>query len=279
MISINLKDAYILVVIAKEHRKFLRFQWKGNLYEFLCLPFGLSSAPLIFTKLLKLVMAEIRQHGTQSVIFLDDLMIMTQSKEALVKEVTCIIQLLESLGFVVNHEKSQLEPSQSIIYLGFSINSVTMKISLPEEKVSQIQQDCQWALQQKSVSIQQLCHLIGRLTTSIQAVLPAPLCYRNLQRVKNNAFKHFHSFDTHAGLLRSECKRGTLLVGEQPTDVEWEISAEPTTRHCTGDGCIPFGVGSSLRGSVHKRPVVRSRMNPAHQLSRVDGRNLCSKSL
>ena len=61
MASIDLKDAYLLVAIWEGHRKYLGFTWKHTLYEFQCLPFGLSSAPRIFTKLLKPVLARLRQ--------------------------------------------------------------------------------------------------------------------------------------------------------------------------------------------------------------------------
>ena len=57
MVSIDLKDAYLSVVVAEEHRRYLKFQWEHQLYEFLCLPFGLSSALCTFTKLLKPVMS------------------------------------------------------------------------------------------------------------------------------------------------------------------------------------------------------------------------------
>ena len=57
MISIDVKDAYLSVVIAEEHRRYLRFEWRNQLFEFRCLPFGLSSAPRTFTKLLKPIMA------------------------------------------------------------------------------------------------------------------------------------------------------------------------------------------------------------------------------
>ena len=50
MVSIDLKDAYLSVMVAEEHRKHLRFQWEDQLYEFLCLPFSLSSVPRTFTK-------------------------------------------------------------------------------------------------------------------------------------------------------------------------------------------------------------------------------------
>jgi hypothetical protein len=55
MAVLDLKDAYYSVPIFSEHRigKFLRFNFEGTLYEFTCLPNGLSSAPRIFTKLMK----------------------------------------------------------------------------------------------------------------------------------------------------------------------------------------------------------------------------------
>ena len=196
MISINLKDAYLSVVVAEEHRRYLRFQWERQLYEFLCLPFGLSGAPRTFTKLLKPVMSLIRQQGVRSIVFLDDMLLMAGSRERLLRQVQEIVQLLQLLGFVVNFEKSQLNPTQRIQYLGFEIDSVGMRISLPKEKVARIRQECQWALQQKSISIRDLTRLIGRLTATMQAVLPAPLHYRNLQRIKNQALRQFQDFST-----------------------------------------------------------------------------------
>lgn len=53
MATLDIKDAYYLVPIVKEHRKFLRFYCNQDLYEFTCLPFGLCTAPYVFTKLMK----------------------------------------------------------------------------------------------------------------------------------------------------------------------------------------------------------------------------------
>ena len=63
MASIDLKDAYLSIAIWEEHRKYLRFLWENTMYEFQCLPFGLSSAPRVFTKLLKPVLARLRHQG------------------------------------------------------------------------------------------------------------------------------------------------------------------------------------------------------------------------
>jgi len=53
MASIDLKDAYYLVPICKDHQKFLKFEWKGALHQFVRFPNGLAVCPRKFTKLLK----------------------------------------------------------------------------------------------------------------------------------------------------------------------------------------------------------------------------------
>ena len=48
-------------------------------FQFTCLPFGLSSAPWIFTKILKPVTALLREHGVRLIIYIDDILIMSES--------------------------------------------------------------------------------------------------------------------------------------------------------------------------------------------------------
>ncbi|KAM9308274.1 uncharacterized protein PAF06_012458 [Gastrophryne carolinensis] len=47
--------------------------------EFTCLPFGLSSAPWCFTKLMKPVVALLRSRGVCLIIYLDNILIMASS--------------------------------------------------------------------------------------------------------------------------------------------------------------------------------------------------------
>ena len=50
--SVDLQDAYFSIPIAEDSRKYLKFLWNDILYHYVCLPFGLSSAPRVFTKIL-----------------------------------------------------------------------------------------------------------------------------------------------------------------------------------------------------------------------------------
>ena len=53
MAKVDLKDAYYSVKIKQEHQKYLKFVFDGALYQFTCLPNGLSFGPQKFTKILK----------------------------------------------------------------------------------------------------------------------------------------------------------------------------------------------------------------------------------
>ncbi|XP_072384478.1 uncharacterized protein [Diabrotica undecimpunctata] len=79
MSKIDLKDAYHLIPVQKSHRKYLRFIFKGTLYEYNCLPFGLSCAPRIFTKILKPIVGILREKGVLLTVYLDDFLILGKS--------------------------------------------------------------------------------------------------------------------------------------------------------------------------------------------------------
>ena len=54
-----------------------------------------------------------------------------------------LIFLLQSLGFVINLQKSVLVSLQKIEFLGLEIDSVRMTLTLPQEKVKKLRLKCQ----------------------------------------------------------------------------------------------------------------------------------------
>ena len=66
--------------------------------------------------MLKPSVASIRNKGIRLVIYLDDMAIISSSQEAGI-----VVQILESLGFIINKEKSVLIPSQKIVFLSYAI--------------------------------------------------------------------------------------------------------------------------------------------------------------
>ena len=143
LVSIDLKDAYFSIPMFKPHRKFLRFKWSNQTYEFTCLPFGYSLAPRVFTKVLKPVISYLRANGYRIVRFLDDILLIVSSVEECLSQLSSVTDLLQSLGFVINANKSQLIPVTRISYLGFIIDTISMTLLLPDEKVDKILCACQ----------------------------------------------------------------------------------------------------------------------------------------
>lgn len=98
MSSIDLKDAYYSVRIVKSDRKYLRFLFESVIYEFKCLPFGLNTAPYIFTKIMKSVISYLRELGYLSVNYLDDLLFLGKTYTMCLENVRITCSFLESLG-------------------------------------------------------------------------------------------------------------------------------------------------------------------------------------
>lgn len=113
MVKLDLKDAYLQIPIHPAHHQFLKFQWEGETYQFRCLPFGLSSAPRVFTKILRPMVGFLRQLGIHLLIYLSDRLLLHQQRGTLTNLIAFIIQFLLSLGLVINREKSLLDRTQS----------------------------------------------------------------------------------------------------------------------------------------------------------------------
>ncbi|CAG2233597.1 unnamed protein product [Mytilus edulis] len=187
MVKIDLTDAYLTLQIAKEHRKYLRFFGRGKIMEFRSLPFGIAVAPRIFTKLMKVPMTLLRRLGVRLIVYLDDILIMNQSNQKILSDLSTVLSILRGLGFLINTNKSVMEPSQTMEFLGYTVNSKLLTLSLPKEKVEKIKNSSKLMLEHKESVSRDLAQLIGQLTATNQAVLPGPLHYRSLQILKTKA--------------------------------------------------------------------------------------------
>jgi hypothetical protein len=136
-----------------------------------------------------------------------------------------IILLLQLLGFRINFEKSHLTPTQTIKYLGFWIDSTKMIISLPEDKVWGIIQACQTAVLKQKLSVCNLARLLGRMSATAMAVLPAPICYWALQRQRNSAFAIYQSFETRVQLNQSSLEELQWWIKQLP---QWNGRSIPS---------------------------------------------------
>ncbi|KAJ8918214.1 hypothetical protein NQ315_014082, partial [Exocentrus adspersus] len=166
MTTLDLKGAYFMIPIAQEHKKYLRFYFDSNLWEFNCMPFGLSVAPWVFTKLLRPVLTHLRSLGLMSVNYLDDFLLFGASIQKFEENVAITRETLESLGFLINYEKSSLTPRTMCKFLGFNFDSERLGFGLPSEKVSKIARFKEF----KGVTIREFAKLCGVFVSICPAI-------------------------------------------------------------------------------------------------------------
>ena len=134
MASIDIRDAYYSVPIASEHQKYFKFLWRDQLYQYTCLPMGLSSSPRIFTKIMRPAFQYLRERGHMSSSYIDDCYLQGDTYKECKENVDCTNKLLIQLGFLPHEEKSLFIPAQHMTYLGFELNSVDMTVKLTNER-------------------------------------------------------------------------------------------------------------------------------------------------
>ncbi len=78
--AIDLKDAYFHL---PRHRPFLRFAFEGRAYQYKVLPLGLSLSPRVFMKVAEAALVPLREQGVRILNYLDDWLILAQSRDQL----------------------------------------------------------------------------------------------------------------------------------------------------------------------------------------------------
>ena len=139
-------------------------------------------------------------------VFLDDALAMNQTREMGLRDRDSVLFLLQKLGFIINWKKSELQPEQIMEFLGFSVNSMDMTLSLPRNKILDIRSRCQDMIRCSSVSVRQLAKLIGKLTATALAIIPGPLYCRQLQMLKTKALLKGQQNYEAILTLTAECK-------------------------------------------------------------------------
>ena len=119
--------------------------------------------------------------ANDSLPIVDDILLMADTTAQVESHLEALIFLLTGLGFIINVPKSITTPTQQIEFLGLKVDSVSLHLNLPREKLHHIRKEVRQHLQRPQVTARQLAQLMGKLHAASQAVLLAPLFYQSLQ--------------------------------------------------------------------------------------------------
>ena len=123
--SLDFSDAFFHIPIAQRSRKYLRFFLFNQTFQFTALPFGLATAPLEFTKVVKEVKLMAQGKGIRIHQYLDDWLLRAPSPEICLQHTQTLLALCRQLGWIVNMTKSELVPKQVFNFVGYRFDLVT----------------------------------------------------------------------------------------------------------------------------------------------------------
>ena len=132
--SIDLSDAYLHIPIHPHSRKYLRFCYKAQVFQFTSLPFGLATAPQVFTMIVKEVKLMALSRGLRIHQYLDDWLIRSQSQEEAQVNTQVVVDLTQSLGWIINQEKSGLKPTQVFSFMGYEYHLDSALVKPTQER-------------------------------------------------------------------------------------------------------------------------------------------------
>ena len=112
-----------------DSQKYVKFQLGEKFYQFICLCFGLYSAPRIFTKLMKVQISIFRRLNILIILHLDDIFLIKSSQKEMIVAKDTLVFKQQNLGFLMSKsQKGQRVP-------GVIMDSKEMTLSIPQKKV------------------------------------------------------------------------------------------------------------------------------------------------
>ena len=169
--KMDIKQAYRNVPVHPEDQLLLGMQWEGKVYVDKALPFGLRSAPLIFTALATALLWIMMQKGVTYVVsYIDDFLTVGAPASLECQTNADIMhQTCEEVGLPTEPEKGE-GPATVIPFLGLELDSAALEIRLPIEKLSRLRAELAKWRGRKACKKRELLLLIGLLSHACKAV-------------------------------------------------------------------------------------------------------------
>jgi hypothetical protein len=179
--SFDLESGYHHVDIFPPHQKYLGFSWQFNngstkFYIFRVLPFGLSSACYLFTKITRPLVYYWRAQGITSFMYIDDGLIVSPDLLSSLRSSAFVKDCIVKSGFVPSKTKCVWEPQSTIKFLGLLIDSSSLTFTVPATKMDKLQRSINDMLTthslKKQIAVRSIAGVTGQLISMSLALGP-----------------------------------------------------------------------------------------------------------
>ena len=138
LVKADIQEAYRMVPVHPEDQHLLGVKWNGSVYIDKVLPFGLRSAPKIFSAVADALLWILNKKGiTKGLHYLDDFVMVAKEHGVALEQKQALLSTFEN--FQVPMEQSKLEgPVTCLTFLGIEIDTVKLQLRLPRTKLADL---------------------------------------------------------------------------------------------------------------------------------------------
>jgi len=175
----DIKEAYRMLPVHSQDQHLLGVYWEGSDQT---LPFGLRSAPKIFSAVADAIQWILYHRGLHRTLhYLDDFITVASSKTLAVSQKQSLISTWEKLG--VPMEVSKLEgPVQCIKFLGIEFDTVSLQLRLPADKLQRLKAELASCILRVTLFIESL---VGLLQFATKVMRPGHCFLRHLYAMQD----------------------------------------------------------------------------------------------
>ena len=153
--SLDLADAYVHIPICPISRKYLRFAYQDVVYEFHSLPFGIATAPYVFTRVSCQLSKFLQPFGIPLHMYINDWLTQALSAFLTALRIRLIMLLARAFGWIINLLISELVPTQAMIFVGVRFQLALGLMFPPQERFLKICQKVHHVLTTPSIHLQE----------------------------------------------------------------------------------------------------------------------------
>ena len=177
----DIKEPFCIIPVHPSDRLLLAMTWNDQVYLDKVLPFGLRSAPLIFTAVADAMEWIIWQKGVRHIFnYVDDFVFIgSPNSQECALSLAIGLQTFNTLGAPIEPEKCE-GPSAILTILGIEVDTTLMQLRLPDEKLTRLRESVAIWRNRKSCSKRDLHSLIGTLQHAAKMVRPGRAFVRRM---------------------------------------------------------------------------------------------------
>ena len=169
-----------MVPVHSEDQHLLGVQWNGSVYIDKVLPFGLRSAPKIFSAVADALLWILNKKGiTKGLHYLDDFILVAKDKGVAQKQKQALLSTFKNLEVPI--EQSKLEgPDTCLTFLGIEIDTEKLQLRLPRKKLADLKALLASYMCHSSIPKKEIERITGLLQFACKVVRPGRPFLRRL---------------------------------------------------------------------------------------------------